>query len=91
MANPAFQISSCHSIIRNELYFHLYLHHVKEGPNRNQRTAFDHAVVTDWVIYDSPDVYNAKLVACALGLHVEANSKQEIWHASFTILFEDER
>jgi hypothetical protein len=53
--------------------------------------AFDEGPVTDWAIYNSPDVYNAKLVARALGLHVKANFKQDIWHATFTILFEDER
>jgi hypothetical protein len=91
MANPSVQISPCHTIVRNELYSHLYLHKVDDGPNKNYRMAFDNGPVTDWAIYNSPDVYNAKLVARALGLHVKANFKQDIWHATFTILFEDER
>lgn len=91
-SNPALQISPLRTIVQNELYFHLYLHHAWSGPNTNQRTGFGNSPLTDWPIYDAPPgTAGAKLVARSLGLHVDAGIEKPDWHATFTILFEDER
>ncbi|OEL36688.1 hypothetical protein BAE44_0002293, partial [Dichanthelium oligosanthes] len=57
---------------QNELYFHLYLHHVFDGPDANQTVGFGNSPLTDWPIYDAPLGPSAKLVARALGLHIDA-------------------
>ena len=97
MANPPnFHAASFDGAVENtEFNFRsLYLHHIFSGPNPTQAgivskdatTGWGSTVVNNWPIYDGVG-HDAKLLARAQGLHINAGS----WHNSFTIVFETER
>nr|CAB3462273.1 unnamed protein product [Digitaria exilis] len=64
----------------------LYLHHTPLGPNANQSSVISKLVANNWTVYDGPGP-NAKLVARAQGLHIDAGN----WHNSFSLVFENGR
>ena len=65
----------------------LYLHHTCLGPNANQAAVIDGKLAANnWTVYDGPGP-NAKLVARAQGLHIDAGN----WHNSFSLVFENGR
>ncbi|CAN6209807.1 unnamed protein product [Urochloa humidicola] len=77
----------------SELNFQgLYLYHTSLGPKANQVTIIDGkgplgtTVVNNWTVYDGPGP-DAKVVAHAQGLHIEAGN----WLNSFSLVFENER
>ncbi|CAL4898866.1 unnamed protein product [Urochloa decumbens] len=75
---------------RNEINLQgLYLHHTCLGPNANQASVINppkmgELAVNNWTVYDGPGP-NAKLVARAQGLHINAGN----WHNSFSLVFEN--
>lgn len=65
----------------------LYLYHTCLGPNVNQGTVIDGKLAANnWTVYDGPGT-DAKLVARAQGLHIDAGN----WHNSFSLVFENGR
>jgi hypothetical protein len=79
----------------NELKFEgLYLFHTPLGSGANQAQVIDNktpigigaTVVNNWAVYDGPGP-NAKLVARAQGLHIQAGN----WVNSFSLVFVDQR
>ncbi|CAN6343197.1 unnamed protein product [Urochloa humidicola] len=76
---------------RNELSLQgLYLHHTCRGPNANQASLINppkmgELAVNNWTVFDGPGS-NAKLVARAQGLHINAGG----WHLSYSLVFENE-
>ncbi|KAJ4813671.1 Dirigent protein [Rhynchospora pubera] len=83
---------------KKELQMRLYMHHLFQGPNQNQTTvippsngkSFGWTAINDWTMYDGrgPD---AKVVARAQGLHIQAGMKDSLWYNSLNVVFEDAR
>lgn len=78
----------------------LYLHQVVQGqPNQNQAAmvpssnpaGFGTIAVNDWTVIDGPNPNNAKIVARAKGMHVQADQANAGWYTSFLMVFEDGR
>ncbi|KAJ1695037.1 hypothetical protein LUZ63_011735 [Rhynchospora breviuscula] len=99
MVKPTFKTAPARNALpQNELYFHLYLHHTPLGPNRDQagivdphlQNSFGSTVVNDWPLYDGLGS-NAKVIARAQGLHIQAGMRSQSWYNSFSIVFEDAR
>ncbi|KAF8776529.1 hypothetical protein HU200_003244 [Digitaria exilis] len=65
----------------------LYLHHTCLGPNANQSSVVDGKLAANnCTVFDGPGT-DAKLVARAQGLHIDAGN----WHNSFSLVFENGR
>lgn len=84
---------------QREPYGVVYLHHNTSGPNQNQSVvvnpnlpySFGAITVNDWPLYDGLGS-NARVIACAQGLHVQAAmSNNQSWYNSFSIVFQDGR
>ncbi|KAJ1701139.1 hypothetical protein LUZ63_000918 [Rhynchospora breviuscula] len=99
MAKPTFKIAPAQNALeQKEFYFHLYLHHMYLGPNRNQSSiinpnhpnSFGSTIVNDWPLYDglSP---NSRVIARAQGLHCQAGMTTQNWYNALNIVFEDAR
>ncbi|XP_078149634.1 pterocarpan synthase 1-like [Carex rostrata] len=94
----AFNIAPVSTLQKNELYFHLYLHHTYGGSNPNQTlivdpklpTKFGRTVVNDWPVYDGNGT-DKTIVARAQGVHIQAAMSLRRWENYFSIVFEDDR
>lgn len=97
MANPSnLQVTPAVSFTEySELNFQgLYLYHTPLGPKANQADIIDSkapigigaTIVNNWEVYDGPGP-DAKLVARAQGLHIQAGN----YVNSFCLVFVNER
>ena len=100
MTTPYFTIAPCQYVLcQNEVNMKLYLHQVVQGqPNQNQvaivpssqPAGFGTIAVNDWTVIDGPNP-NAKIVARAKGMHIQADQANAGWYTSLLIIFEDGR
>jgi hypothetical protein len=98
MAKSTFNIAPVSALQKNELYFHLYLHHTPLGPNKNQAgivdpklpNSFGSMSVNDWTLSDGLGT-DAKVIARAQGLHVQTGMSSQKYQNYFSIVFEDTR
>ncbi|KAJ3705879.1 hypothetical protein LUZ61_009584 [Rhynchospora tenuis] len=83
---------------KKELQMRLYMHHLFKGANQSQQTvipssnarSFGWSVVNDWPMYDGRGA-DAKVIARAQGMHIQAGMKDPLWYNSLNIVFEDAR
>ncbi|KAL6622982.1 hypothetical protein ACP70R_019063 [Stipagrostis hirtigluma subsp. patula] len=98
MADSVFTIAPVDAgapLRRNELHGRVYLHHTVLGADHNQttvvhgrdRNGFGGTVVNDWVVTDElgPD---ARVVARARGVHVQAGLDAKSYYVSFNMHFQ---
>ncbi|KAF3328603.1 jasmonate-induced protein [Carex littledalei] len=98
MTKSTFNIAPVSALQKNELYFHMYLHHTPLGSNRNQSgivnpnlpNSFGWTVVNDWPLYDALGP-NAKVIARAQGLHIQTGMSSQKYQNYLSIVFEDAR
>ncbi|TVU30711.1 hypothetical protein EJB05_22346, partial [Eragrostis curvula] len=91
-------VSNCTPLRQNELHAHLFLHHTVLGANHNQasiaepghRNGFGSTIVNDWAVTDSlgPE---ARVVARARGIHIQAGLDTKSYYVSFNMIFDDGR
>ncbi|XP_078150148.1 dirigent protein 7-like [Carex rostrata] len=99
MAKSTFNIAPVSALQKNELYFHLYLHHTPLGPNKNEAdivdpklpNSFGSLSVNDWALYDELGT-DAKVIARAQGLHVQTGMDDSQKYQNYlSIVVEDTR
>ncbi|KAJ3698803.1 hypothetical protein LUZ61_002508 [Rhynchospora tenuis] len=81
---------------KKELNLRLFMYHTPLGPNKNQTTivqsnaanSFGTVAINDWPCYDGLG-NDAKLIARAQGMHLQAGVQQGRWYNSLNLEFED--